>query len=159
MDDWTRFAVTWFSQFGFKQGPFGDAQNIATARNVTVEGVRDAGILETGAGKVRLLQVDELESDWDPQSDTRCTVWEVTHHLICRLNEGGEEASAALLKQVGGLAEDARSLCYRLYTICEQRKWAEEARAYNALITTWASMEKVADTLTVASSVQSEMEF
>lgn len=145
MDDWTRFAITWFSQYGFKQGAYGDAQNIATARNVTVEGVRDAGILETGGGKVRLLTVEELKPDWNPQADARCTIWEVVHHLIKRLNDGGEDAAARLLKEVGGLGEDARALCYRLYTLCEQKKWADEARAYNTLIGIWPGLTKLSD--------------
>lgn len=158
MDDWTRFAITWFTQFGLKQGPYGDAQNIATARNVTVEGVRDAGILETGGGKVRLLGVDELEPDWSPTADTRCTVWEVVHHLIKRLNEGGEEAAAKLLKEVGGLGEDARALCYRLYTLCEQKKWADEARAYNTLIGVWPGLTKLSDNLAITGTrTQSEL--
>lgn len=158
MDDWTRFAITWFTQFGLKQGPYGDAQNIATARNVTVEGVRDAGILETGGGKVRLLGVDELDPDWSPTADTRCTVWEVVHHLIKRLNEGGEEAAAKLLKEVGGLGEDARALCYRLYTLCEQKKWADEARAYNTLIGVWPGLTKLSDNLAITGTrTQSEL--
>ena len=158
MDDWTRFAITWFNQFGFQQGAYGDAQNIATARNVTVEGVRDAGILETGGGKVRLLGVDELEPDWSPTADTRCTVWEVVHHLIKRLNEGGEEAAAKLLKEVGGLGEDARALCYRLYTLCEQKKWADEARAYNTLIGVWPGLTKLSDNLAITGKhTQSEL--
>lgn len=147
MDDWTRFAVTWFSQYGFEIGPFGDAQNVANARNVSVEGVRDAGILESGGGKVRLLQINELESDWDPKTDKRITVWEVTHHLIKRLEEKGESTAAQLLKDVGGMSEDARSLCYRLYTLCEQKKWTDEARAYNGLITLWPQLGKLATTL------------
>ena len=160
MDDWTRFAITWFTQFGLKQGPYGDAQNIANARNVTVEGVRDAGILETGGGKVRLLGIEELDQDWSPSTDTRCTVWEVVHHLIKRLNEGGEEAAAKLLKEVGGLGEDARALCYRLYTLCEQKKWADEARAYNTLISSWPSLAKLSDNLALTgnqSQSQSEL--
>ncbi len=147
MDDWTRFAVTWFSQYGFESGPFGDAQNIANARNVSVDGVRDAGIIKSGGGKVRLLQINELESNWDPKTDKRITVWEVTHHLIKRLEESGESAAAQLLKEVGGLSEDARSLCYRLYTLCEQKKWTDKARAYNGLITLWPQIGKLATTL------------
>jgi len=158
MDDWTRFAITWFNQFGFQQGAYGDAQNIATARNVTVEGVRDAGILETGGGKVRLLRIDELEADWSPTADARCTVWEVVHHLIKRLNDGGEEAAAKLLKEVGGLGEDARTLCYRLYTLCEQKKWADEARAYNTLIGVWPGLTKLSDNLAITGK-QTQSEF
>jgi hypothetical protein len=34
----------------------------------------------------------------------------------------------------------ARQLACRLYTICERPKWAQEARAYNELITSWPAI-------------------
>lgn len=147
MDDWTRFTVTWFSQHGFKPGKYGDAETIAVAKGVAVGGVAEAGIIESGAGKVRILRIDELPEDWDPAEDDRLTVWEIVHHLARRLENDGVDGAATILKQVGGLAEDARALCYRLYTICEQNKWAEEARAYNTLITEWPEMTQRAESL------------
>ena len=144
MDDWTRFAVTWFSQNAYHQGPFGDAQNLATARNISVDGVRDAGILESGAGKVRLYRPSELDAAWDPASDARLTIWEIVHHMIRLLAAEGEGSAARILSKVGALAEDARSLCYRLYTICEQKKWADEARDYNTLIVAWPELTRLA---------------
>lgn len=144
MDDWTRFAVTWFSQNAYKQGSFGDAQNVATARNISVDGVRDAGLVESGHGKVRLYRPPELNPDWDPANDSRLTIWEIVHHLIRLLNEEGEAAAAKILSKIGGLAEDARSLCYRLYTICEQKKWADEGRDYNGLIVAWPELTRLA---------------
>jgi putative DNA methylase len=144
MDDWTRFAVTWFSQNAYQQGPFGDAQNLATARNISVDGVRDAGILESGAGKVRLYRPSELDAAWDPATDARLTIWEIVHHMIRLLAAEGEGSAARILSKVGALAEDARSLCYRLYTICEQKKWADEARDYNTLIVAWPELTRLA---------------
>jgi putative DNA methylase len=144
MDDWTRFAVTWFSQHGYQQGPFGNAQNLATARNISVDGVRDAGILESGAGKVRLYRPSELDAAWDPSSDARLTIWEIVHQMIRLLAAEGEGSAAKVLSKVGALAEDARSLCYRLYTICEQKKWADEARDYNTLIVAWPELTRLA---------------
>lgn len=144
MDDWTRFAVTWFSQHAYQQGPFGDAQNLATARNISVEGVRDAGILESGAGKVRLYRPTELDAAWDPAADARLTIWEIVHQMIRLLAAEGEGSAARILSKVGALAEDARSLCYRLYTICEQKKWSDEARDYNTLIVAWPELTRLA---------------
>jgi len=144
MDDWTRFAVTWFSQNAYQQGPFGDAQNLATARNISVDGVRDAGILESGAGKVRLYRPSELDAAWDPATDARLTIWEIVHQMIRLLAAEGEGSAAKVLSKVGALAEDARSLCYRLYTICEQKKWADEARDYNTLIVAWPELTRLA---------------
>ena len=144
MDDWTRFAVTWFSQHGYQQGPFGDANNLATARAISVDGVRNAGILESGASKVRLYRPSELDAAWDPASDARLTIWEIVHQMIRLLAAEGEGSTAKVLSKVGALAEDARSLCYRLYTICEQKKWADEARDYNTLIVAWPELTRLA---------------
>jgi putative DNA methylase len=144
MDDWTRFAVTWFSQNGYQQGSFGSANNLATARAISVDGVRDAGILDSGAGKVRLYRPSELPADWDPATDSRLTIWEIVHQMIRLLAAEGEGSAAKVLSKVGALAEDARSLCYRLYTICEQKKWADEARDYNTLIVAWPELTRLA---------------
>jgi putative DNA methylase len=85
-----------------------------------------------------------LPSDWDPSKDSRLTVWEATQYLIKRLEEEGEEAAANLFKKIGPTAEQARNLAYRLFTICERRNWAEEARAYNGLVIAWPELEKLA---------------
>jgi putative DNA methylase len=146
-DSWTRFAVTWFQQHQFGTGRYGEAETLAKARDVAVQGVVDAGILEAKAGKVRLLKRDELPDDYVPFRDNRQTVWEGCQHLVKRLEGQGEEGTARLAKQLGYQADMARDLAYRLYQICERNKWAEEARAYNGLIESWREIIKIRDTL------------
>jgi putative DNA methylase len=146
-DSWTRFAVTWFQQHGFDPGPFGDANTIATGKDVSVQGVVDAGILEAKAGKVRLLRRDELPDGYLPFRDSRQTIWQGCQHLIKRLESQGEEGAARLSKQLGYQADMARDLAYRLYQICERNKWPEEARAYNGLVESWREIIKIRDTL------------
>ena len=143
-DSDTRFALTWFESSKFDAGPFGVAETLAKARNVSVRGVEEAGVLTSSAGKVRLLRRDELPDDWDPEADKRLTVWEATQHLIKRLETQGEEAAAELLGKLGTTAAAARDLAYRLYTTCERKGWAEEARAYNGLVISWPELEKLA---------------
>ncbi len=144
LDADTRFAVTWFESHGYETGLFGEAETLAKARNVSVAGVADAGILSASAGKVRLHTRAELPTSWDPRTDRHLTVWEATQHLIKRLEEQGEAAAAELLGLLGPTAEQARALAYRLYTACERRKWAEEARAYNGLVVAWPELERLA---------------
>ncbi len=140
----TRFAITWFETRMFDAGAFGEAETLAKARNVSVAGVVEAGFLQSGVGKVRLLRREELPDDWDPTKDKRPTVWEATQHLIKRLETKGEQGAAELLVALGGRAAPARDLAYRLYTTCERKKWAEEARAYNGLVIAWPELEKLA---------------
>jgi putative DNA methylase len=51
----------------------------------------------------------------------------VTHYLIRLLEEEGESSASLLARQVGALGETARDLAYRLYSICERKKWSQEA--------------------------------
>ena len=151
LDSDSRFAVSWFEQYGFNSGEFGVADVLARAKNTSVDGLVNAGVIEAGAGKVRLLAWEELDPGWDPSSDPstllrtgkRPTVWEATHHLIERLNVHGEEGAALLLAKMSpDLAADARQLAYRLYAICERKGWADHARDYNALVISWSSSQE-----------------
>ena len=93
---------------------------------------------------MRLLKPAELPADWDPTTDTRLTVWEMVHNLIRVLEASGETAAAALVAQLGSQAETARELCYRLYTLCERKKRATEAMAYNGLVQSWPEITRLA---------------
>ena len=99
----TRFALTFFESYGYEERPYGDAEGLAVARNVSVQGVTQAGILSAIAGKAQLLRRDQLDADWDPSTDDRLCVWEATQHLIRKLDVGGEASAAALLAQLKNL--------------------------------------------------------
>jgi putative DNA methylase len=139
----TRWAVAWFDQYGFAEGGFGLAETLSKAKNTSVRGMVEAGLVEAGRGKVRLLRPHELPEDWDPLRDERLTVWEATHHLV-RTLDTGEQTSAELARRLGGVADAARVLAYRLYVLCERRKRAPEALAYNALVQSWPEIERLA---------------
>jgi putative DNA methylase len=141
----SRWAVAWFDQYGFAEGPYGAAETLSTAKNTSVLGMVEAGILSAKAGKVRLLRTVELPDHWDPIADLRLTVWEGVHHLIRTLEAAGETGTAELLRQLPKpVVEAARDLAYRLYTICERRKWAREALVYNMLVVSWPKIERLA---------------
>jgi putative DNA methylase len=138
-DSETRWALAWFEQSGFDAGEYGVAEILSKAKNTSVQGMKDEGMLDkkSPGGKVRLLRPSELPSEWNPIRDSRLTVWEVVHHLVRRLESGGEGAAAELVAVLGGVAEVARELAYRLYTMCERKKRAPEALSYNALVQSW----------------------
>ena len=140
----TRWALAWFEQSGFAEGEYGVAETLSKAKNTSVGGMVEAGILESKRGKVRLLKPDELPADWDPATDPRLTAWEAVHHLIRALEAGGESAAAALVAKLGAKAEIARELAYRLYTLCERKKRAAEALAYNGLVQSWPEITRMA---------------
>ena len=133
----TQFCASWFDQYGWSAGPFGEADTLSRAKGTSVDGVREAGVVESGGGKVRLLKWSEYEADWDPTRDQRTPIWEACHQMIRRLNNQGESAAGELLAKMPEKGESIRQLAYHLYTLCERKKWAEEARAYNELIGSW----------------------
>lgn len=139
----TRWAISWFEQSGFGREDFGVAETLSKAKNTSVSGMVEAGILESGAGKVRLLRPRELPEDWDPRKDKRFTIWEATHHLIRALDQG-EAAAAEIMVNLGSAAEAARELAYRLHHTCEQKNRSQEAQDYNALVQSWPEISRLA---------------
>ncbi len=139
----SRWALAWFEQQGFAEGEFGVADVLARAKNTAVAGLVEARIVTSSRGKVRLLKPDELPEDWDPEADARLTVWEMTHHLIRALAQG-EQAASRLVAKLGARADVARELAYRLYTLCERKKRAPEALAYNGLVQSWPEIVRLA---------------
>ncbi|WP_417273893.1 DUF1156 domain-containing protein [Celeribacter halophilus] len=147
----TRFAATWFEQNGYDKGDYGAADNLARARGISVESVKHAGIIESSAGKVRILKRDELDPDWDSEEDTHLTIWECCQYLIRTLENDGEYAAAEQLKKFGSeRAETVKDLAYYLYDVCgNKRQDAKEATSYNGLIAVWTDLTRLAATIHV----------
>ena len=140
----TQFCLHWFEQYGWDTGKFGEADTLARAKGTSVDGVKASGVLYSSAGNVRLLKWAEYPTDWDPQTDQRLPVWEVLHQLIRVFNTTGETGAGGVFAAVQSKVEAARQLAYRLYTLCERAGRAEDARAYNELITSWTGIESAA---------------
>lgn len=140
----TQFCLHWFEQNGWSEGRFGDADTLSRAKGTSVDGMRDAGVVESGSGVVRLRKWSEYPADWDPQKDARNPVWETLHHLIRALKQEGEFGAGRLLAATRARAEATRQLAYRLYTLCERAGWAEDGRAYNEIVTSWNAIEAAA---------------
>ena len=139
----SRWALAWFEQHGFEAGKYGLAETLSKAKNTSVAGLVEAGILHSRAGQVRLLRPRELPAWWDPALDERASAWEMVHHLVRVLETGGEVAAAVLVGKLAG-ADTARELCYRLYTVCERKQRAREAQSYNALVQSWPEIVRLA---------------
>jgi putative DNA methylase len=150
----TRWALAWFEQFGFDAEDYGVAENLSKAKNTSVAGMVKAGIIVSKAGKVRILKPDELAKDWDPTTDGRLTVWEMTHHLlrVYHYEKAGDVVAANLLRKLGAQADVARDLAYRLFNLCEKKKRSVEAQAYNALVLGWPEIARLSRESGVGSS-------
>jgi putative DNA methylase len=157
----TRWCIKWFEQYAHNDGPYGDAETLCKAMAVGVNGLVETGVVAAKSGKVRLFKRADLmggkPETWDPAKDDDILHWEVCQYLCWALETGGEQAAADLLRRINavyaGAAEVARDLAYRLYTVCERKKWAGEAIAYNALVVSWPEIQKLAGQAAVLPTV------
>lgn len=140
----TQFCLHWFDQYAWGEGAYGEADVLARAKATSVGGLAEAGVLKSGGGKVRLLRPNEYPSDWDPRKDPRIPIWEMLHQLIRALRDEGESGAGKLLAELKPKSEAIRQLAYRLYTLCERKGQADDARAYNELVTSWSAVESAA---------------
>ena len=158
-DGATQFCLRWFEQFGFEDGPFGDADTMARAKDISVEELQRDGLLTARRGRVQLLPFERYEATWEswaPSAEQRLSAWRACHYLAAALEHGGvfggqgdhDAGGAALLaRELGGNGEQAKELAYRLYAICDAKGWASEARRYNALADAWPEISAEAGRL------------
>lgn len=140
----TQFCLHWFEQHGWDAGKFGEADTLARAKGTSVSGVSQAGVIESGGGSVRLFRWQDLDAEWDPTADLRIPIWQVLHQMIRSYRAHGDTGAARLYAALASKTEAARQLAYRLYTLCERKGWADDARAYNEVVTGWSSIETTA---------------
>src|SRR5690606_16445002 len=145
-DSETRWAIAWYEQHGCDEGEFGEAELLSKAKVTTLSGLEQAGIVRAQRGRVRLLRPEELDRGWDPERDKVPTVWGATHQLlrVYYHQNAGEEATARLVAKLGGGAEMARDLAYRLFRLSERKGRTQEALAYNALVLAWPEVARLA---------------
>lgn len=138
------FCMAWFKQYGWSSASFGDADTLARAKGTAVASVERSGVLEAGGGKVRLRKWQEYPDDWQPGRDDKTPVWEACHHLVRLLNQQGEHAAGTALAALRAQGDAIYRLAYQLYTLCERKKRAEDARYYNELIAAWPQISAAA---------------
>ena len=149
-DPASRFAIAWYRQHGYGVGKFGDADNLARARNTSVEVMDRDGILTSRAGNVHLIKPDDLNWNYDPVADLRTSNWEALHHLIKTLGrEGiapaGDFLRAALSRTDAAVDADlVKELAHLLFRIAESNGWTKDALTFNNLVTSWPEIHDVA---------------
>ena len=145
-DSDTRFCVKWFGQYAWDETDSGTADVLARATNTSIEGLQRGGVFRAVAGKARLLSPEDLSDSWDPLTDVRTSVWEVTVHLAKAVTERGSEAASALMGAAGQRVnlDAVKELAYLLYNICERKGWTTSALLFNGLGTSWGDLDAAA---------------
>jgi putative DNA methylase len=148
-DPETQVALAWYATYGFEARASGELITLTTAKNTSDRALFESGVFKDLRGKAGLTPRDELPPGWSPASDKTLTTWECVQHTARVLNaaDGGGEAAAALVAQMGPKAEEARALAYRLFEIATNKGWAAEALVYNELAQEWSKLEDRAATL------------
>ena len=138
----TRFAVKWFSQYGWDEGPSGEADVLARATNTAISALERGGVFRAVAGKARLLHPETMTDGWDPALDLDISVWEVAVRVAYALQtEGTGLASAWMADAAQSIDMDAvKELSYLLYSVSEKKGWTEAALLFNGLGTSWGDL-------------------
>ena len=138
----TRFAVKWFSQYGWNEAPSGEADVLTRAVNTTVAMLERGGVFRAAAGKARLLEPVEMSTAWNPADDKSVSVWEVAVRLgHALLTDGTEQAAIWMRESASRVDLDAvKELAYLMYSICERKGWTDSALLFNALGTSWSDV-------------------
>ena len=156
LDRDSRFCVELFSQYAFNTIKFGDADILARAKNTSVQALADRGVLAAAKGQVRLLPREETPEAVGRREEC---VWLLTQQLARAMETGGVQACAVIVaKLVDNSAENAKALAYRLYTVCERKKWAQEGAAYNDLVVAWPDIQARAAELRSVQPQQTKMD-
>lgn len=154
LDRESRFCVDLYTQKAFDTIKFGEADVLARAKNVSIEGLAAQGLLASVKGSVHLLDRGEVSEHVDFKAPT----WLTTQQLTRALEEGGVTACAKIVSQtLGGRADGAKALAYRLFTIADKRNWQQEAFAYNSLVTAWPEIQSKAAQLAVERPMQDSL--
>ncbi|WP_314906301.1 DUF1156 domain-containing protein [Propionibacterium acidifaciens] len=153
LDADTRWCLTWYDAHGFTEGPYGEAETLASARNASIDALKRSGILASGGGRVSLIAPADLPDAYDPRTDDRISHWEVILHLARALDARGIDEAGRILAGAGqrGLeASTLQSLAYRLYSLAERHGRTEDGLLFNALGGSWPEITAAARTGTAA---------
>ena len=139
LDSASRFCVDLFTQNAYNDIKYGDAEVLANAKGASIPMMVAHGVLHAKAGTAHLIERHEMSEKIDIHENC---VWMLTQQLTYAMNTGGIEACAKIVVSMfGSNTERAKDLAYRLYTVSEQKKWANEAYAYNALVVAWPDIQ------------------
>ncbi len=138
-DSETLFCVKWFAQYQWDEGPFGQADTLARAVNVSMSSMMRNGVFISSSSKAKLKHPKEMEPEWNPSLDKELSIWEVTVKLSHIIGAEGIEKARSVLHQTSEAIDvDAvKELAYLIFNICEKQGWSETGVAFNALVTSW----------------------
>jgi putative DNA methylase len=141
-DPGTRWCVKWFELHGFEPGAFGDANNLASAYNASVEVLAESGVLKSGGSQVQLIPPRDLPLGYDPRANDHVTLWEIVLRLSKALDERGLNDAGLLMSRASTRIDldAAKEVAYLLYAVSERNRWSAVAQLFNTLAASWSDV-------------------
>lgn len=160
-DPETRFAVKWYKQFGWKEGPSGIADQLARSSATSVGALERGGFFEAKAGNAKLLPPTQMLRDWDPETDDRVSVWECVVRLAGLMSKDGADAVAKLLPGVENRVglEPVKELGFLLFHEAEKKSDTTDAILFNGLVGAWGDLRQQARKFNESGPRLSQMTF
>ena len=160
-DPETQVALAWYASYGYDTKKSGELNVVANAKNVPEKALFDAQVFKNLHGNTALTPRAELPLNWRPSTDKHLTVWRCVQQVarMLKAEEGGGEAAAKLVAEMGSRAADAQKLAYRLFEIATRKGLNDEALVYNELAQEWAKLEELAASRALATSAETQAEF
>lgn len=157
LDSETRFCVDLFSQYGFKEMAYGEANVLMRAKNADEGRMKETGVLRVRGGTVSLVPPTDVPMG--RKSETRGLIWLLTQQLVNALKTGGIDGAAKLIQPLRTSEPDrAKALAYRLYQVAERKGWAADASLYNDLVVAWPEIQARVSALNAEMSGAVQME-
>lgn len=145
----TLFCKDWYTQYGWNEGLYGEADVLARAKNASIQTLQANGTIISGQGKVQLTSWKNYKDASEILVNSTLSTWNLLHQFIHELNLHGTEGAAEVYARYNNRTADVRSLAYTMYTLCERSDRAEDARVYNELIIAWDDIEAASSSVVI----------
>ena len=143
----SRFCLDWLKTHGYDEANFGDAENIARPKNISVEDIADTHrLIKSGQGTVQLEAITEYHPKRKyPSNDIELTVWEgcmrMAYHLdTSNEDSGGVTGCGEVGKRMSGNIDAIERLARILYNYYDNKSRPRDAYIYNQLVSEWRNI-------------------
>jgi putative DNA methylase len=141
IDAESRVCLRWFASFGEDARVYGELDSLLRSINASPDKIEKSGCMIFGDGKVRIAEIESYPGSFNAKDAIGAPAWAHVHRLIRLLDVKGESEAVAYMRYMPSHQRDSvRSLTYRLYQICEEKKMMEQAKSYNTLAISWGQV-------------------
>ena len=145
LDDVSRFCVDWIKIRGYKDGPFGEAEDNARPKGLSVSTIGNIhNLINAERGIVQLHPIAQYHPDRKPPM-TDMTAWEgcmrMAYHLDTS-NEKGEgiPGCGKIGRLMAGNLDSVERLAHILYNHYDNQNQPRNAYIYNQLVSEWQNI-------------------